>query len=82
MLSLLLPSSTYLPSLSLSLSPLQSSASPSYSHLLLLELGIQCPTTAMLEFEVFSVNYNQADDKDRCHLVGSTEESGAPVSDS
>ena len=82
---LLLPSSTSPPlipsSLSLSLSLLQSSASPSYSHLLLLELGIQCPTTALLEFEVFSVNYSQTDDKDKCQLVGSTQETGAPVSD-
>ncbi len=58
----------------------QSSTSPSYSHLLLLELGIQCPPSAMLKFEVFSVSYSQTDDKDRCHLVSSTQETGAPVS--
>ena len=62
------------------LSP-QSSTSPSYSHLLLLELGIQCPPSAMLKFEVFSVSYSPTDDKDRCHLVSSTQETaGAPVS--
>ncbi len=42
-----------------SLFVLQSSVSPSYTHLILLHVGSGCNPSSALEFEVFSVNESQ-----------------------
>lgn len=49
------PSSPFLPPSS------QSSCSPCYSHLLLLEVGPACPPSSFLRFEVYAVDNSQAD---------------------
>ncbi len=50
----------------------QSSVSPCYSHLVLLDLGPSCPLTGVLEFEVFSVNHTNMEMGD-CTLDGQEE---------
>ncbi|XP_064387064.1 inositol polyphosphate-4-phosphatase type I A-like isoform X2 [Halichondria panicea] len=51
---------------------IESSVSPCYSHLVLLDLGPSCPLTGVLEFEVFSVNHTNMEMGD-CTLDGQEE---------
>ncbi len=50
----------------------QSSLSPCYSHLVLLDLGPSCPLAGAVEFEVFSVNHTNMEMCD-CNLEGRDE---------